>query len=108
MGYDLMKMKGSRTSQIHVGYLSLFYYYGIVGGTLYLFFAFYLLKKLYSIAKKTGYWGSFYAFLTYFISVMGTTVSFQIYFVGYIFAMVFHRFYEQEINLEFTNRRVDV
>ena len=100
---DLLAMKGSRTSQIHVGWFSLFYYYGIVGAFFFLAFTYFIMKKLWHTAKKTNYWGSFYAFLTYFISILGTQVVFQIFFVGFIFAMVYNRYYEQQILFEQNN-----
>ena len=38
MKADLVRAIRGRSSQIHVGILSLFYYYGLVGGFIYLFF----------------------------------------------------------------------
>jgi hypothetical protein len=99
MDYDLMKMKGHRTSQIHVGWLSLLYYYGIVGGLFYILFAYFLVKRLFLIAKNTNYWGSFYVFMTYFISIMGTGVSFELNYMGFIFAIIFNKYYGDKINI---------
>lgn len=90
----LKRSLGGRSSQIHVGFLSLFYYYGIVGGVFYLAFLFYLIKRLLFIAKRTKYWGSFYAMLT-FITANLTLVSFDMYRMGIILAIVFHKYYEQ-------------
>lgn len=95
---DLIETKGSTTSQIHVGWLSLLYYYGIVGGTFHIIFTYLIMKKLYRVAKTTNYWGSFFVFITYFISVMGTGVSFEINFMGYIFALVLNKYFEQQLN----------
>jgi hypothetical protein len=98
MEYDLIKMKGSRTSQIHVGWLSLLYYYGIIGGFFYIAFSYLIIKKLYIVAKKSNYWGSFFVFLTFFISIMGTGVCFHLNFSGFILALVFNKYYEDKIN----------
>ncbi len=59
LGYDLVTRLAGRSSQIHVGYLSLLYYWGIVGGILYLLFMYFLFKKLYRIAKITNNWSPF-------------------------------------------------
>jgi hypothetical protein len=99
MEYDLMKMKGSKTSQIHVGWLSLLYYYGIFGGMFYILFSYFLIKRLLLIAKNTNYWGSFFVFMTYFISIMGTGVSFELNYMGFIFAIVFNKYYADKINI---------
>ena len=53
-------MLHGRSSQIHVGFLSLLYYWGIIGTILYSLFLYYLLKKLYRISKVTKNWGPFF------------------------------------------------
>src|SRR5690606_6871798 len=50
---------------IHVGYLAYLYYYGILG-CIFIFLAiFFLLKETWNVGKKSGFWGSFYAFLAF-------------------------------------------
>lgn len=68
LGTDTEKMVellAGRSSQIHVGYLKLFYYYGLIGGLMYLAFLASLLLRLWKRAKASGYWGGFYAFFAF-------------------------------------------
>ena len=58
--------KAIGSSQIHVGYLSHLVSYGIVGSLLLFGFWFSLAKHLYLNAKRTNYWGSFFAFLIFY------------------------------------------
>ena len=96
MKSDLVHTLRGRSSQIHVGFLSLFYYYGLVGGIIYLAFLYYLLKRLKFVAETTNYWGSYYALLTFPIANL-TLVSFGLFNMGVVMAMVFHKFYEQQL-----------
>lgn len=63
-----------RSSQIHVGYLSLFYYYGVIGGILFLLATLYLLKQLLGQARETGYWGAAVFYIAFLLSVDTTLV----------------------------------
>ena len=83
------------SSQIHVGYLSTLVYYGIVGSFFLFGFWFLIAKKFYQTAKKTGYWGSFFAMLTY-LWAQATLVHFTIFFYGLIFAFVFDKYYQDK------------
>lgn len=65
---ELDTLLAGRSSQIHVGYLSLFYYYGIVGGTIYLLFIYYLTKRLYRHALFHHYWGPFFGWLGFLLA----------------------------------------
>ena len=94
---ELMQELGGRSSQIHVGYLSLFYYYGLIGGSIYLAFIYYLLKKLRHTAKKSGYWGSYFAFLTFLFANL-TFPRFHLYEFGLILAIMFNKYYEQKMD----------
>ena len=84
--------KAIGSSQIHVGYLSHLVSYGIVGSLLLFGFWFSLAKQLYRNAKKTNYWGSFFAFLTFFWS-QATLVNYSIFFTGLVFALVFDKYF---------------
>lgn len=90
---ELKDARGGRTSQIHVGFLSLFYYYGAVGGIFYILFLYFLLKKMNDVAKTTGFWGSFFTMLT-FVAANMTLVSLHVFKMGIILALVFHKYYE--------------
>jgi hypothetical protein len=80
------------SSQIHVGYLAHLVYYGIIGSFFLFSFWFLLAKKLYKTAKKSNYWGSLFAFLT-FLWANATLVYFSIFFYGIVFALVFDQWY---------------
>ncbi len=62
------------SSQIHVGYLSLFYYYGLIGGIAFLLALFFFFKEVWKDARSSGYWGSFAFILGYALSVETTLV----------------------------------
>lgn len=62
------------SSQIHVGYLSLFYYYGVIGGLLFLCVYIFLVKDLYQQDNKSRHWGSFAFIIAYLVSVETTLV----------------------------------
>jgi len=83
------------SSHIHVGYLSHLVAFGIVG-CFFLFGGWYLLaKRLLSTAKSTRYWGSFFAFLTFFWSFATMSQS-MIFYYGLIFAMVFDKYFRDK------------
>ena len=90
---DLIKARASRTSQIHVGLLSLFYYYGAVGGAFYILFLYYLFRRLRYIAKQSGFWGGVFTMLA-FVAANLTLVSLDVFKMGVILALVFHKYYE--------------
>jgi len=83
------------SSQIHVGYLSHMVSYGIVGSFLLFGFWISLAKKIYKTAKQTNYWGSFFAFLTYFWA-QATLVNYSIFFYGLIFALIFDKYFQDK------------
>ncbi len=80
-----------KSSQIHVGWLKLFYYYGLVGGLLYLAFMATLLHCLYHRARVANYWGSFFAVLSFAIANL-TLVEFSLYYHGIFLALVMSRY----------------
>ncbi len=89
--YELSKLLGG-SSQIHVGYLALFYRYGLVGGIFFIGFLFLLLKKLYRSAKITTYWAPFLGVLGFAIFNL-TNVNFSIFHTGLIIAITADRYY---------------
>jgi hypothetical protein len=77
---------------IHVGYLAYLYYYGILG-CIFIFLAlFFLLKETWIVGKRSGFWGSFYAFLAFAFG----NFTFE-YFVfsemGLVLAVLYMRYY---------------
>jgi hypothetical protein len=90
--YELVDLLGKKSSQIHVGYLSLFYYYGMVGGMLFLIFLFLFLKKLFFESKLIGFWGGFFAIIIFSIDNL-TLVEFSIFYSGIIISLVYHQYF---------------
>jgi hypothetical protein len=83
------------SSHIHVGYLSHLVAYGITG--CFLLYGFWLLLalKLFKTAKLTNYWGSFFAFLTFWWA-FATFSQPSIFYYGLIFALVFDKFFTDQ------------
>lgn len=102
--YKLRSFLKGRSSQIHVGYASLLYMYGFVGAVFFLSFLFLLLKKLYKDAKFTSYWAPFLGILGFVLSNF-TMVSFVVFEMGLIIAMVADKYYVQQKKL---NRKISV
>lgn len=96
---DLVQAIHGRSSQIHVGYLSLFYYYGIVGGGLYMLFLGTLFRKLYSDAKKTFFWGVLIAWIMFFLTNM-TAVVLSFINMGLILSLFINKYYVSQLNRE--------
>ncbi len=97
-GVDTAKMQqllGGRSSQIHVGYLKLFYYYGLVGGCLYLAFLVSLLVRLWKRARESDYWGGFFAILAFAIANL-TLVVFDLFYYGLLLALIFSNHFYNE------------
>ncbi len=85
---EMLRLIKGRTSQIHVGYLKLFYYYGIIGGLLYLTFLGSFLLNLWRRAKRTGFWGSFFAILAFAVANL-TLYETDLFFHGPMLAILF-------------------
>lgn len=93
---EMERLIRGRTSQIHVGYLKLFYYYGLVGGLLYLAFLATLMNRLWKVARKSDYWGGFFAFLAFVIANL-TLVELDLFYHGLLLAIIFsnHFYFEK-------------
>jgi hypothetical protein len=83
------------SSQIHVGYLAHLVAFGAIGSLFLFGFWFALTLNLRKTAMKTGYWGSFYAFLVFLWSNV-TLVHYTIFFYGLIFALIFDKHYKDK------------
>ncbi|NND33198.1 MAG: hypothetical protein HKN76_11460 [Saprospiraceae bacterium] len=90
----LMLIQG-KTSQIHVGWLKILYYHGLIGTLIYATFIFSLLTYLFKLAKVNNYWGSFFALLA-FVVANGTLVEFSIYYHGLLLAILFAPYLRNE------------
>lgn len=94
---ELLQALNRRSYQMHVGYLSLLYYYGIAGGLLFLSFLYLLFKKLFIDAKITGYWGPLIAFSMLLVNNFTDVVLF-IDIPGIMLALYFNHFYVQDLH----------
>jgi len=65
---ELITELAGRSSQIHVGYLALFYHYGLIGGLFYMGFIYYLTKTLYLNTKIHGYYSPLYSWIGFLLS----------------------------------------
>jgi hypothetical protein len=97
--YELVRALAGRSSQIHVGFLSLFYYYGIVGGGIFIIFLIFATTSLFKSAKKHHYWGPFFGFIQ-FLFTNTTSVWLHIYFMGYILCFMFDLYYQNQEELK--------
>ncbi len=93
--YELRKFLAGRSSQIHVGYLSVLYMYGLVGGILLFGCYFLILKKLYKSSKITRHWAPFFGILGLVISNL-TLVTWSFLELGLIFAVLADKHFAQE------------
>jgi hypothetical protein len=94
--YELRRILGGRSSQIHVGYLSLFYLYGLVGGILFLLFLFFLLKRLYKDGKITGYWSPFIVFIGFSLNNF-TEVNFSVFEMGLLVVLFANTYFRTNL-----------
>ena len=96
---ELVNALQGRSSQIHVGYLSLFYYYGLIGGIIYLLFLYFLTRKLYRDSKITKHWGPFLGWIM-FIATNLTEVTLFIFIMGIVISLFFNQYYLQKAEKE--------
>ncbi len=102
--YKLRKFLGGRSSQIHVGYASLLYMYGLIGALFFLSFLILILKKLYKTGKILGVWAPFLGFLGIALANL-TLVYFMIFEMGLIIVLVADRYYN--LNTKLRIKRID-
>ncbi len=89
--YDLVRELDGRSSHIHVGWLSIFYYYGLLGGLLYISSFILLIRDTYKLGKKNSYWGATIALLTFAIANM-TGTSLYLDFIGFSILVLIKNF----------------
>ncbi len=87
---ELVRELHGRSSQIHVGYLSLFYYYGYVGGGLFMLFLLVLTVRLYKDAKATKFWGGMVGWSMFLVSNL-TLVYFDIFNMGILLILILNK-----------------
>ena len=90
---DLRVALAHRSSQIHVGYLSSLYEYGIIGSLFLFTFWFLVARKFYKNSKISKQYGIFIGFLCFLFANL-TLVEYSMFHIGIIFLFVFNRFYK--------------
>lgn len=93
---ELINALAGRSSQIHVGYLSHFFSYGIIGSLLLFLFWYLVVKRFWYVGKKTGNYGIFFAFFTFLIANL-TLVEYSFYTFGIIMAFIYYKYYKTSI-----------
>jgi len=88
---EARRVIAGRSSQIHVGFLSLLYYYGIIGSLPYFLFLVLLLKRLNEQRSITNFHASFFAWIS-FISVNFTSVVLSFFEAGIAFIMIMNNY----------------
>lgn len=88
-----------RSSQMHVGYLTLLYAYGIAGAIPFVLFLVAIIKKLYNDARLHHNWGIFLGFLGFVLSNF-TLVNFNLLFSGFIILLVYNNYLLQKASYE--------
>jgi hypothetical protein len=91
-----------RSSQIHVGYLSHLFSYGIVGTSLALFFWGLIVHRLWKVARQTGFYGSFFGFMVFLWGNV-TMVYFWVFTFGLALCYLFSSYYESKEKEFFSN-----
>jgi len=99
--YKLRSFLRGRSSQMHVGYASLLYLYGLIGAFFFLAFLISLLKKLYQTGKVMGVWAPFLGFLGFALANL-TLVYFKVFEMGLILILVADRYYNGIENFKFS------
>ncbi len=84
-----------RSSQIHVGYLSHLYSYGIIGTFLGFVFWILIAVRLWKVAKKTGFWGSYYGYMV-FLWANVTMVFYWVFTFGLALCYLFASYYDSK------------
>lgn len=96
---EILVALAGRSSQIHVGYLSHLYSFGIVGTFLALTFWVLIAFRLWKVAKRTGFWGSYYGFMV-FLWANVTMVFYWVFTFGLALCYLFASYYDSKENEE--------
>ncbi|MBN1414603.1 MAG: O-antigen ligase family protein [Bacteroidales bacterium] len=83
-----------RSSQIHIGYLSHLYEFGIVGSVILFSFWFSVIRKFYFSARRTNFYGIFFAFLSFLLANL-TLVSYSFFSYGIFMAFLLDKYYSE-------------
>ena len=92
---DVIVALAERSSQIHVGYLSHLFSYGIVGSFLAFWFWGLIARRLWKVGRKTGFYGSFFGFLV-FLWTNVTLVFYWVFTFGLVLCYLFASYYDKK------------
>ncbi|MDN5290340.1 MAG: hypothetical protein PWQ06_579 [Anaerophaga sp.] len=92
---DVIVALANRSSQIHVGYLSHLFSYGLVGTFLAFLFWGLITRRLWLVAKKTGFYGSFFGFMVFWWANV-TMVYYWVFTFGLILCYLFASYYDSK------------
>ncbi len=95
--YKLRSFLKGRSAQMHVGYVSLLYMYGLVGAFFFNAFLYFILRRLYKNAKRTRVWAPFLGFLGLAVGNL-TLVTFSVFEMGLLIVLVADRYYMNHTN----------
>jgi len=94
---DVIVALAGRSSQIHVGYLSHLYSYGIIGTFLSFVFWILIAVRMWKVGKRTGFWGSYYGFMV-FLWANVTMVFYWVFTFGLALCYLFASYYDSKEN----------
>ncbi len=95
MSNDVVRDLGGASKIIHVGFLALFYSYGIIGGGIYCLYMYFLLKKLKKESAISGFKAHYFVFIMFVISNI-TLVIFHTFNYSIIISFIFHNYYRDK------------
>jgi len=99
---ELSRALAGRSSQIHVGYLSSLYEFGIIGSSFLFLFWFMLFRTLYKNAKVHNQNFLMFGFACFLLANL-TLVEYSIFHIGLLFIIIFDRFYLSTSKSDFEN-----
>lgn len=94
---ELLDLIEGKSYGIHVGYLSLFYHWGLIGGTFFLLLCWHLYQRFYLCFKRTNFTGALWGIISY-LCINLTDFEFDFNKIGIYFLIIFTVFYEKQKN----------
>lgn len=85
--------------EIHVGYLSYLYFYGIIGCSILFLSIYFLLRDAWIVGKRDNFWGSFYGLVSFCIANF-TFVYFNFSEMGIVLSLIYLRYYKNRASLQ--------
>lgn len=99
---ELERLLKGRSSQMHVGFLNLFYTYGLLGGSLFFIACVLIIRRFYRTAKLSKQWAPFYGILGLFLENL-TLVFLSFYTVGLLLCFILENYYRNQLVIKEEN-----